>query len=81
MTYICWVSSHLPHWLEVLFTEKFFHACIIHEDERKKMKITYIAWTIALAYAIAWTIALDRFEMKSVLLMQYQQTFSPQARK
>ena len=35
MTYICWVSSHLPHWLEVLFTEKF-HACIIHEDERKK---------------------------------------------
>ena len=52
MTYICWVSSHLPHWLEVLFTEKFFHASIIQEDERKKLKITYIAWTIALAYAL-----------------------------
>ena len=50
--YMQWVSSHLPRWLEILFTEKFFHACIIHEDGKKQMKRTYIAWTVALAYAL-----------------------------
>ncbi|ESR58544.1 b box-type domain-containing protein [Citrus sinensis] len=35
------VSSHLPRWLEVLFTEKFFNGCIIHEEERKNEKNIY----------------------------------------
>lgn len=41
--YVCMqlVSSHLPRWLEVLFTEKFFNACIIHEEERKNEKNIY----------------------------------------
>ncbi|KAK0582261.1 hypothetical protein LWI29_023496 [Acer saccharum] len=35
------VSSHLPRWLEVLLTEKFFNACVIHEDEKKNEKNIY----------------------------------------
>ncbi|KAJ9188476.1 hypothetical protein P3X46_003832 [Hevea brasiliensis] len=36
------VSSHLlPHWLQVLFTEKFFNACIIHEEAKKNEKNIY----------------------------------------
>ncbi|KAJ0110665.1 hypothetical protein Patl1_00225 [Pistacia atlantica] len=32
------VSSPLPRWFEVLLTEKFFNACIIHEEEKKNEK-------------------------------------------
>ncbi|KAJ4727167.1 PLATZ transcription factor family protein [Melia azedarach] len=35
------VSSHLPRWLEVLLSEKFFNACIIHEEEKKNEKNIY----------------------------------------
>ncbi|KAK3033765.1 hypothetical protein RJ639_034207 [Escallonia herrerae] len=31
-------SLHLPRWLEALLAEKFFNACIIHEDEKKNEK-------------------------------------------
>ncbi|KAE8721271.1 Golgi SNAP receptor complex member 1-2 [Hibiscus syriacus] len=31
-------SSHAPRWLQVLLTEKFFKACIIHEDAKKNEK-------------------------------------------
>ncbi|CAN1332082.1 Protein RGF1 INDUCIBLE TRANSCRIPTION FACTOR 1 [Linum perenne] len=36
-------SSHgmLPSWLQVLLTDKFFNACIIHEDSRKNEKNIY----------------------------------------
>uniref|UniRef100_A0A5B7AVE0 B box-type domain-containing protein n=1 Tax=Davidia involucrata TaxID=16924 RepID=A0A5B7AVE0_DAVIN len=34
-------SSHLPRWLEVLLGEKFFNACIIHEDAKKNEKNVY----------------------------------------
>ncbi|KAK8504077.1 hypothetical protein V6N12_005618 [Hibiscus sabdariffa] len=34
-------SSHLPRWLQVLLTEKFFNACIIHEDAKKNEKNIY----------------------------------------
>ncbi|XVF33524.1 hypothetical protein REPUB_Repub17cG0176100 [Reevesia pubescens] len=35
------VSSNLPRWLQVLLTEKFFNACIIHEDVKKNEKNIY----------------------------------------
>ncbi|KAJ8900224.1 hypothetical protein K2173_024864 [Erythroxylum novogranatense] len=36
------VSSHpLPSWLQVLLTEKFFNACIVHEDAKKNEKNIY----------------------------------------
>ncbi|KAJ7950902.1 PLATZ transcription factor family protein [Quillaja saponaria] len=37
------VSSklHLPRWLEVLLTEKFYNACIIHEEAKKNEKNIY----------------------------------------
>ncbi|KAK4849584.1 hypothetical protein QYF36_026340 [Acer negundo] len=38
---LCLVSSHLPRWLEVLLTEKFFNACVIHENEKKNEKNIY----------------------------------------
>ncbi|KAL6994659.1 hypothetical protein U1Q18_048023, partial [Sarracenia purpurea var. burkii] len=31
-------SSHLPRWLEALLREKFFNACIIHEEAKKNEK-------------------------------------------
>ncbi|KAJ7962138.1 PLATZ transcription factor family protein [Quillaja saponaria] len=31
-------QSHLPRWLEVLLTEKFYNACIIHEEFKKNEK-------------------------------------------
>lgn len=31
-------SQHLPQWLVALLTEKFFNACIIHEDAKKNEK-------------------------------------------
>ncbi|KAF5952900.1 hypothetical protein HYC85_010844 [Camellia sinensis] len=31
-------SSHLPRWLEALLGEKFFNACIIHEEAKKNEK-------------------------------------------
>ncbi|KAM1284820.1 hypothetical protein ACFX2J_027471 [Malus domestica] len=31
-------ANLLPHWLEVLLTEKFFNACIIHEEAKKNEK-------------------------------------------
>ncbi|KAE8734467.1 putative 2-isopropylmalate synthase-like [Hibiscus syriacus] len=31
-------SSQAPRWLQVLLTEKFFNACIIHEDAKKNEK-------------------------------------------
>ncbi|KAK6240007.1 hypothetical protein QUC31_005476 [Theobroma cacao] len=34
-------SSHQPRWLQVLLTEKFFNACIIHEDAKKNEKNIY----------------------------------------
>ncbi|KAF7825341.1 tRNA-intron endonuclease [Senna tora] len=35
-------SSHtLPRWLQVLLTEKFYNACIIHEDAKKNEKNVY----------------------------------------
>ncbi|GMY23202.1 protein RGF1 INDUCIBLE TRANSCRIPTION FACTOR 1 [Fagus crenata] len=36
------VASHiLPRWLEVLLTEKFYNACIIHEEAKKNEKNVY----------------------------------------
>lgn len=36
------LASHpLPRWLEVLLTEKFFNACVIHEDAKKNEKNVY----------------------------------------
>ncbi|KAK9035966.1 hypothetical protein V6N11_077988 [Hibiscus sabdariffa] len=32
------ISSQVPRWLQVLLTEKFFNACIIHEDAKKNEK-------------------------------------------
>ncbi|XP_021889552.1 uncharacterized protein LOC110808374 [Carica papaya] len=32
------LSSHLPPWLHALLTEKFFNACIIHEEAKKNEK-------------------------------------------
>nr|XP_011469168.1 PREDICTED: uncharacterized protein LOC101304144 [Fragaria vesca subsp. vesca] len=34
-------SNLLPSWLAVLLSEKFFNACIIHEEERKNEKNIY----------------------------------------
>ncbi|RXH93482.1 hypothetical protein DVH24_014058 [Malus domestica] len=34
-------ANLLPHWLEVLLTEKFFNACIIHEEAKKNEKNVY----------------------------------------
>ncbi|KAA8520492.1 hypothetical protein F0562_014748 [Nyssa sinensis] len=34
-------SSNLPRWLEVLLREKFFNACIIHEEAKKNEKNVY----------------------------------------
>ncbi|XP_047319224.1 protein RGF1 INDUCIBLE TRANSCRIPTION FACTOR 1-like [Impatiens glandulifera] len=31
-------SGHLPHWLHSLLTEKFFNACLIHEEHKKNEK-------------------------------------------
>ncbi|KAL3616512.1 hypothetical protein CASFOL_039902 [Castilleja foliolosa] len=31
-------NSDVPEWLSALLTEKFFNACIVHEDERKNDK-------------------------------------------
>ncbi|KAJ4839841.1 hypothetical protein Tsubulata_010071 [Turnera subulata] len=31
-------SQLLPHWLQVLLTEKFYNACIVHEEEKKNEK-------------------------------------------
>ncbi|XP_059637552.1 protein RGF1 INDUCIBLE TRANSCRIPTION FACTOR 1 [Cornus florida] len=33
--------SHLPRWLEVLLSEKFFNACVIHEEAKKNEKNVY----------------------------------------
>ncbi|KAG6680277.1 hypothetical protein I3842_13G033700 [Carya illinoinensis] len=36
------IASHLlPRWLEVLLTEKFYNACIIHEESKKNEKNVY----------------------------------------
>ncbi|MBA0821952.1 hypothetical protein Goarm_018775 [Gossypium armourianum] len=35
------ISSHLPRWLQVLLTEKFFNACVIHEEAKKNEKNVY----------------------------------------
>ncbi|KAL9315592.1 hypothetical protein ACSQ67_016593 [Phaseolus vulgaris] len=34
-------SSHAPRWLQVLLTEKFYNACIIHEEAKKNEKNVY----------------------------------------
>ncbi|KAK4269777.1 hypothetical protein QN277_022890 [Acacia crassicarpa] len=34
-------SSHVPLWLQVLLTEKFYNACIIHEEAKKNEKNVY----------------------------------------
>ncbi|KAK7395633.1 hypothetical protein VNO78_16197 [Psophocarpus tetragonolobus] len=34
-------SSHVPRWLQVLLTEKFYNACIIHEEAKKNEKNVY----------------------------------------
>ncbi|KAI4356741.1 hypothetical protein L6164_000735 [Bauhinia variegata] len=34
-------SSHMPYWLQVLLTEKFYNACIIHEEAKKNEKNVY----------------------------------------
>ncbi|KAF3961682.1 hypothetical protein ACB098_11G110500 [Castanea mollissima] len=34
-------SNILPRWLEVLLTEKFYNACIIHEEAKKNEKNVY----------------------------------------
>ncbi|KAJ8749021.1 hypothetical protein K2173_013464 [Erythroxylum novogranatense] len=34
-------SNPLPSWLQVLLTEKFFNACIIHEEAKKNEKNIY----------------------------------------
>lgn len=34
-------SNVLPRWLEVLLTEKFYNACIIHEEAKKNEKNVY----------------------------------------
>ncbi|KAE9592263.1 putative transcription repressor PLATZ family [Lupinus albus] len=34
-------SSNIPHWLQVLLSEKFYNACIIHEDAKKNEKNVY----------------------------------------
>jgi hypothetical protein len=34
-------ANLLPRWLEVLLTEKFFNACIFHEDAKKNEKNVY----------------------------------------
>ncbi|XP_024030012.1 uncharacterized protein LOC21403746 [Morus notabilis] len=34
-------SNLLPRWLEVLLTEKFYNACIIHEEAKKNEKNIY----------------------------------------
>ncbi|RDX72555.1 hypothetical protein CR513_47953, partial [Mucuna pruriens] len=31
-------SSHVPRWLQVLLSEKFYNACIIHEEAKKNEK-------------------------------------------
>ncbi|GMI98318.1 hypothetical protein like AT3G60670 [Hibiscus trionum] len=31
-------SSHVPRWLQVLLAEKFFNACIVHEEAKKNEK-------------------------------------------
>ncbi|KAF5744305.1 hypothetical protein HS088_TW08G00905 [Tripterygium wilfordii] len=35
------VSSQLPRWLEGLLTQKFFNACVIHEEAKKNEKNVY----------------------------------------
>ncbi|KAF7844858.1 tRNA-intron endonuclease [Senna tora] len=37
----CSSSSHVPRWLEVLLSEKFYNACIIHEEAKKNEKNVY----------------------------------------
>ncbi|WCJ22900.1 PLATZ transcription factor family protein [Euphorbia peplus] len=32
------ISTFLPHWLQVLLSEKFFNACVIHEEAKKNEK-------------------------------------------
>ncbi|KAE8679503.1 Detected protein of unknown function [Hibiscus syriacus] len=44
-------SSHLPRWLQVLLSEKFFNACIIHEDAKKTRRIS-IAWIVVSVFAL-----------------------------
>ncbi|CAL0304644.1 unnamed protein product [Lupinus luteus] len=34
-------SSNIPHWLKVLLSEKFYNACIIHEEAKKNEKNVY----------------------------------------
>ncbi|KOM38215.1 hypothetical protein LR48_Vigan03g159700, partial [Vigna angularis] len=34
-------SSHAPPWLQLLLTEKFYNACIIHEEAKKNEKNVY----------------------------------------
>ncbi|XP_062175625.1 protein RGF1 INDUCIBLE TRANSCRIPTION FACTOR 1 [Alnus glutinosa] len=34
-------ANLLPRWLEALLTEKFFNACVIHEDAKKNEKNVY----------------------------------------
>eukprot|EP00256_Glycine_max_P068799 XP_025983394.1 uncharacterized protein LOC100797977 isoform X1 [Glycine max] len=34
-------SSHVPRWLQVLLTEKFYNVCIIHEEAKKNEKNVY----------------------------------------
>ncbi|KAI5345191.1 hypothetical protein L3X38_013068 [Prunus dulcis] len=34
-------SNLLPHWLDVLLSEKFYNACIIHEEAKKNEKNIY----------------------------------------
>lgn len=37
--FIC--SSQVPRWLQLLLTEKFYNACIIHEEAKKNEKNVY----------------------------------------
>ncbi|XP_019432942.1 PREDICTED: uncharacterized protein LOC109339867 [Lupinus angustifolius] len=34
-------SSQVPRWLEALFSEKFYNACVIHEEAKKNEKNVY----------------------------------------
>lgn len=34
-------SSHVPRWLQALLTEKFYNACITHEEAKKNEKNVY----------------------------------------
>ncbi|XP_004514208.1 protein RGF1 INDUCIBLE TRANSCRIPTION FACTOR 1 [Cicer arietinum] len=39
--FICSSPNVVPRWLQVLLTEKFYNACVIHEDAKKNEKNVY----------------------------------------